>query len=158
MRAIGSASVEGLTSESLQNLRDMIVAARRQRREVDEDLGEAGNYYRTKSGTRAPKVEPVPMTLQKAHRVARRGSAVTEAKVVRLADWSKRTQIKMDFEEAEAAGSAYATLVRAFSALAGSAGKWGVTSDRDANRYRERTVTNRTVERHSISSSLHRTT
>ena len=37
MRAIGSASVESLTSESLQDLRDMIVAARRQRREVDED-------------------------------------------------------------------------------------------------------------------------
>ena len=41
MRAISSASVESLTSEPLRDLRDIIVAARRQRTEVDGDLTEA---------------------------------------------------------------------------------------------------------------------
>ena len=75
---------------------------------------------------------------------------VTSAEVDRLADWSKQTVIRMDFEETEAARSAYATLVRAFSALSTSSKRWDLTSDRDTDKFRERTVAHRTIERHPI--------
>ena len=71
---------------------------------------------------------------------------VTAAEVDRLANWSKQTVIKMDFEETEAARSAYATLVRAFSGLSASSKKWDLTSDRDTDTFRERTIANRVIE------------
>ena len=118
MRAISSASVESLTSESLRDLRDMIVAARRQRTEVDRDLTEARQLYPTRSRTSSAGAQASSDGSTEAHRRPRGDVPVTAAEVDRLAGWSKQTVIKMDFEETEAARSAYATLVRTFSALA----------------------------------------
>lgn len=151
MRAIASASVENLTSASLRDLRDMIVAARRQRIEVDRDLTEARQLLsEQKLDLDRRRSSIFRWFYRKRIASLETDVPVTSAEVDRLAGWSKQTVIKMDFEETEAARSAYATLVRTFSALSSSSKKWDLTSDRDTDKFRERTVAHRTIERHTI--------
>jgi hypothetical protein len=151
MRAIASNSVESLTSESLLDLRDMLVAARRQRTEVDCDLCDARQLL---SG-RQQELERRRGSLFRWFYKKRIGALEAEvptiaAEVDRLAGWSTQTVIKLDFEGTEPARAAYAVLVRAFSALTSSSKQWDLTSDRDTDRVRERTVANRSIERHPI--------
>jgi hypothetical protein len=151
MRAIASASVESLTSESLRDLRDMVVAARRQRNEVDRDLGEARQLLADQKRELERRRGSLFRWFYKKRIAALEGDVpVTSAEIDRLAGWSKETVIRMDFEETERARAAYATLVRAFSALTSSNRQWDLTSDRDTDRVKERTVANRTIERHPI--------
>lgn len=151
MRAIASASVETLTSESLRDLRDMIVAARRQRMEVDRDLTEARQLLsEQKDDLQRRRSSIFRWFYKKRIATLEADLPTTTAEVDRLAGWSKQTVIKMDFEETEAARAAYAVLVRAFAGLRASSKLWDLTSDRDADRVRERTVANRVIERHPI--------
>lgn len=151
MRAIASGSVERLTSEPLRELRDMIVAARRQRTEVERDLSEARQLLSDQRRDLERRRSSIFRWFYKKRiAVLESELPVTTAEVDRLAGWSKQTVIKMDFEETEAARAAYATLVRAFSALATARKSWDLTSDRDADRMRERTVAHRVIERHPI--------
>lgn len=151
MRAIASASVESLTSESLRDLRDMIVAARRQRTEVERDLSEARQLLSDQKRDLERRRSSIFRWFYRKRIAALEADLpITTAEVDRLASWSKQTFIKMDFEETEAARAAYAALVRAFSALTASRKSWDLTSDRDADRVRERTAAHRVIERHPI--------
>ena len=148
MREIGSASVEQLTSHSLVELRDMIAAARSQRGEIDSDLKEARSLLDRDAAELDKRQRSILRWFQK-RRIAELEESVpdTEAEIERLADWQTRTHIDVSFETSDAAQRAYGGLVRAFDELSRSAAMWDITSDRDADRVRERTSAGRILNR-----------
>jgi hypothetical protein len=75
---------------------------------------------------------------------------VTQAEVERLANWEDNTKIAVTFEAGDAAQRAYSSMVRAFDSLKLSSKKWDVTADRSTNQFVERSLANRTVDRHPV--------
>lgn len=151
MKEIGSASVEVLTSTSLMPLRDLIAKAREQQARVKADLEEAhdeeaaqqtelnrrkGSLFRWFYRKRIAELEAV--------------LPVTIAEVARLAGWEDNTKIAVTFEASDAAQRAYSTIVRAFDVLKTSNKKWDVTADRSTNQFVERSLADRTVNRHPV--------
>ena len=152
MNEIVSASVEVLTSTSLLALRDMIAKAREQQSQVKSDLKEARDEEAKQQGEMNRRKRSLFRWFYK-RRIAELESAlpVTKAEVERLANWEGNTQIAVTFEAGDAAQRAYAALVRAFDILKLSSKKWDVTADRSTNQFVERTLANRSVNRHSVS-------
>lgn len=138
-----------MTSHSLVELRDMLIAARQQREEVEADLEQAANEER-KLRAELHKRSRSLFRLFYKKRIAALHDEVAdiEDEIGRLEAWDETTHVDMTFETSDAAQRAYAALVRAFDALRSSAAVWDVTSDRDTNRIQERTTATRTVDRH----------
>jgi len=151
MREIGSASVEVLTSSSLVELRDMFTKARAQEREIKEDLRDAERELASLSNEAVRRRRSLFRFFYK-RRLAELEVLIprTSQEVDRLKDWAGNTKIAIDFETNDDAQRAYAALVRAFDALRSSDKKWDVTSDRNTNKFAERTVADRTVARHPV--------
>lgn len=151
MREIGSASVDRLTTAGLLDLKQMLVDARQQRREVDDDLGEARKEYASRRGELDRKERSLFKPFFKK-RIAALGDLVPEAQgeVERLEAWSEATHVDMDFATGERAESAYAALVRAFEQVAGSKAIWDITADRDTDRVAERSAACRTLDRKPV--------
>jgi hypothetical protein len=149
MREIGSASVEQLTSDSLAALRDAIVHARTQRRELDDDLRQAREAYANAARDLERRRSSIFRFFYKS-RIADLEVAVPEyaAEVARLEAWLDATHIDVEFETSDSGRKAYAALVRAFEGLRSSARAWDVTSDRGTNRIAERTSASRVLMRH----------
>lgn len=148
MRAIGSASVDNLTSHSLVELRDLIARARSQRAEIATDLAEAQSAYDTDSTDLARRQRSWFRWFYK-RRIAELEVSVPEAEqeIARLTEWQQSTHIDMSFETGDAAQKAYGALVRAFEALRGCARIWDITSDRIGNRVVGRSYASRTITR-----------
>lgn len=148
MRAIGSASVENLTSHGLIELRDMIAQARSQRGEIATDLAEAQGTYETDSADLARRQRSWFRWFYK-RRIAELEVSVPEAEqeIARLIQWQQSTHIDMSFETGDAAQKAYGALVRAFETIRGCSRIWDVTSDRIGNRVVERSYASRTITR-----------
>lgn len=148
MRAIGSASVESLTSHGLVELRDLIAQARSQRSEITTDLAEAQNIYDTNSADLGRRQRSWFRWFYK-RRIAELETSVPEAEqeIARLTEWQHSTHVDISFETGDAAQKAYGALVRAFEALRGCARIWDITSDRIGNRVVERSYASRTLTR-----------
>ena len=151
MNEIASASVEVLTSTSLLPLRDLIAKAREQQAQVKADLKEAREEDAKQQGELNRRKGSLFRWFYK-RRIAELEVAlpVTKAEVERLANWQDNTKIAVTFEAGDAAQRAYSSMVRAFEALKLSAKKWDVTADRSTNQFVERTLANRTVNRHPV--------
>lgn len=152
MREIGSAAVESLTSTGLLKFRAMIVDAGRQRREIEDDLGEARAEHGTRKGELGRKKKSLFRFLFKT-RIAELEDTVPKltAEVERLEAWLEATHIEVQFDADDTAQRAYGSLIRAYEALRTCAVVWDVTSDRDTNRIAERTTASRVVERRRVS-------
>lgn len=151
MREIGSAAVESLTSDGLLPFRSMIVDAGRQRGEIESDLSEA----RTEHAARKSELGRKKKSLFRAFfkkRIAELEEALPKltVEVERLEAWLEATHIEVQFDTDDTAQRAYAALVRAYDTLRTSAFVWDVTSDRDANRFAERTTATRVVDRRPV--------
>ena len=148
MRAIGSASVENLSSHSLVELRDPIAQARSQRGEIATDLAEARSAYEADRADLARRQRSWFRWFYK-RRIAELEVSVQEAEqeIARLTEWQQSTHIDISFETGDAAQKVYGALVRAFEALRGCARIWDVTSDRIGNRVVERSYASRTITR-----------
>jgi hypothetical protein len=151
MNEIASASVEVLTSTSLMPLRDLIAKAREQQAQVKADLKEARDEEATQQGELTRRKGSLFRWFYK-RRIAELEAAlpVTKAEVARLANWQDSTKIEVTFEASDAAQRAYSSMVRAFDVLKLSVKKWDVTADRSTNQFVERTLANRTVNRHPV--------
>jgi len=149
MNEIASASVEVLTSTSLMPLRDLIAKAREQQVQVKADLKEAREEEAKQQGELTRRKGSFFRWFYK-RRIAELEAAlpVTNAEVARLANWQDNTKIAVSFEAGDAAQRAYSSMVRAFDVLKLSDKKWDVTADRSTNQLVERTLANRTVNRH----------
>lgn len=148
MREIGSASVEQLTSDSLRELRDMIAEARTQRNEIEADLSQARSLLHSQTSELERRQRSLFRYFYK-RRIAELEAALpeTSAEVERLESWLEATHVEIKFETGDAAKKAYASLVRAFDALRGSARIWDITSDRNTHRVLERTAASRMLIR-----------
>lgn len=151
MNEIASASVEVLTSTSLLPLRDLIAKAREQQAQVKADLKEAREEDAKQQGELNRRKASWFRWFYK-RRIAELEVAlpVTKAEVERLANWQDNTKIAVTFEAGDAAQRAYSSMVRAFDGLKLSDKKWDVTADRSTNQFVERTLANRTVNRHPV--------
>ena len=151
MRAIGSAAVESLTSAGLLQFQAIIVDAGRQRREIENDLGEAKAEHGARKGELGRKRKSLFRFLFKK-RIAELEEVVPKlaAEVERLEGWLEATHIEVQFDADDAAQRAYGSLIRAYEALRSCAVVWDVTSDRDTNRVAERTTASRVVERRRV--------
>lgn len=148
MREINSVSVESLTSDSLIELRDLIAQARTQRSEINADLNEATEMYARDANDLERRQRSIFRFLYKK-RIAALEESVPETatEVERLTEWRESTHIDLTIDTSMEAQKAYASLVRAFDALRGSAKIWDITSDRHGNRIIERAYASRTIER-----------
>ncbi|MBQ4824840.1 DUF4236 domain-containing protein [Leisingera sp. HS039] len=151
MNEIASASVEVLTSTSLIPLRDLIAKAREQKSQVKSDLKEARDEEAKQQGELNRRKTSLFRWFYKK-RIAELEAVlpVTQAEVVRLANWEDNTKIAVTFEAGDAAQRAYSSMVRAFDALKLGSKKWDVTADRSTNQFVERSLANRTVDRHPV--------
>jgi len=151
MNEIASASVEVLTSSSLIPLRDLIAKAREQQSQVKSDLKEARDEEAKQQGELNRRETSLFRWFYKK-RIAELEAAlpVTRAEVERLANWEDNTKITVTFEAGDAAQRAYSSMVRAFDSLKLSSKKWDVTADRSTNQFVERSLANRTVDRHPV--------
>lgn len=151
MNEIASASVEVLTSSSLIPLRDLIAKAREQQSQVKSDLKEARDEEAKQQGELNHRETSLFRWFYKK-RIAELEAAlpVTRAEVERLANWEDNTKIAVTFEAGDAAQRAYSSMVRAFDSLKLSSKKWDVTADRSTNQFVERSLANRTVDRHPV--------
>ena len=152
MNEIASASVEVLTSTSLIPLRDLIAKAREQQAQVKSDLKEAREEEAKQKGELNRRKGSLFRWFYKK-RIAELEVAlpVTQAEVERLANWEDNTKIDVTFEAEDEAQRAYSSMVRAFDTLKRSSKKWDLTADRSTNQFVERTLANRTVDRHPVS-------
>lgn len=151
MNEISSASVEVLTSTSLLPLRDLIARAREQQAQVIADLADA----RAEEAAQQSELNRRQYSLFRwfyKRRIAELELAlpVTKAEVERLANWEGKTKIEVSFESSDTAQRAYASMVRSFDALRLAEKKWDVTAHRSANKFVERTVAARIVDRHPV--------
>ena len=151
MNEIASASVEVLTSTSLIPLRDLIAKAREQRSQVKMDLTEARDEEVKQLDELNRRKGSLFRWFYKK-RIAELNAAlpITQAEVERLANWEDKTKIAVAFEAGDTAQRAYSSMVRAFDILKLSSKKWDVTADRSTNQFAERTLANRTVDRHPV--------
>jgi Protein of unknown function (DUF4236) len=147
-REINSASVENLTSQSLVELRDLIAQARAQRGEIDADLNEATAMLARDERDLAQRQRSIFRFMYKK-RIAALEESVTEtaSEVERLSKWRESTHIDLTIETSMEAQKAYASLVRAFDALRGSANIWDIMSERHGNRVIERSYASRQISR-----------
>lgn len=151
MNEIASASVEVLTSTSLIPLRDLIAKAREQQSQVKSDLKEARDEEAKQQGElNRRKTSLFPWFYKKRIAELEAALPVTQAEVERLANWEDNTKIAVTFEAGDAAQRAYSSVVRAFDSLKLSSKKWDVTADGATNQFVERTLANRTVDRHPV--------
>lgn len=151
MREIGSAAVERLTSEGLLELRALITDARRQRKEVEQDLNEARGEFRARKAELERKAASLFRFMFKKRIAALEELVPTlEQEVDRLESWQLATSVKVEFEADDTAQRAYAALIRSYDALRQCAVAWDVTSDRETNRAAERTAASRNVERRKV--------
>lgn len=151
MKEIASASVEVLTSTSLAPMRDLIVRAREQQAQVRIDLKEA-HEEDTKPQTELGRRTRSIFRWFYRWRILELETLIpaTKDEVARLSNWDDNTKIAVTFSESDAAQRAYSSLVRAFEVLRSCSKKWDVTADRSPNQFVERTVANRTVDRHTV--------
>lgn len=151
LNEIASASVEVLTSTSLVPLRDLIAKAREQQAQVKSDLEEARSEE-AKQQTELSRRQRSLFRWFYKKRIAELESTlpVTRAEIERLKSWEENTKIAVTFEATDSAQRAYAMLVRAFDALKACHRLWDVTADRATDKFAERTVAHRGVNRHPV--------
>ncbi|MDK3075537.1 DUF4236 domain-containing protein [Sedimentitalea sp. JM2-8] len=151
MNEIASASVEVLSSKSLIPLRDLIAKAREQQSQVKTDLREAREEEAKQHGELNRRKLSLFRWFYKK-RIAELEAAlpVTQAEVKRLVNWEDNTSIAVEFEAGDEAQRAYSSMIRAFDTLKQSSKIWDVTADRSTNQFVERTLANRSIDRHPV--------
>ncbi|MBS1726417.1 MAG: DUF4236 domain-containing protein [Armatimonadetes bacterium] len=150
MNQISSAAVEWLTSDGLQDLRDMLVDAKRQRQEIREDLLSTKKELAARERELRWKDSFLRFLFKK--RVAELSQLVPELRrhIGELNAWNEATHIDIQFETGNQALRAYGDLVRAYEACRNCQAIWDVTADRATNRVVERTTATRTVDRRPV--------
>lgn len=150
-RVIGSAPVERLTSESLDDLKEMLVSARAQRSDLESQYGEAVSLLGKQQRKRRRRSFVLWRAMFRRSR-ERLASAMVEtaAEGDRLADWLNSTHVDVDFDFGDGAAKAFAGLARAYDAIRGSSIVWDVTADRRTDRFLERTEAHRTLDRKPV--------
>ena len=152
MREIGSASVEQLTSNSLIPLRDMLLKARDQKKQIIDDLSVANaELVAQKAELGRCKRNLLRFFYRKRIAEIESQIPVTESEFNRLKDWLESTKISVSFEANATAQQAFSAMIRAFDALRMCHKIWDITADRDTNRILERTFASRTVARFPVS-------
>ena len=149
MTEIASASVEALTSTSLLPLHDLIAKAREQKSQVQTDLKEAREEVAKQKGEmNRCKTSLLRWFYRKRIAELEAALPVTQSEVERLENWEDNTKIAVTFEAGDTVQRAYSSMVRAFDSLRLSSEKWDVTADRSTDQFIERSLANRTVDRH----------
>ncbi|HLO99904.1 MAG TPA: DUF4236 domain-containing protein [Fimbriimonas sp.] len=150
MNQIASAPVEWLTSTGLQDLKEMLADAKRQRREIRDDLLVTTNELASRQRELRFKNSILKFLFKK--RIAELVELIPELRrhIGELNEWNEATYIEILFDAGDQALRAYGALVRAYDVCRRCQVIWDVTADRATNRVAERTTASRTVERRCV--------
>lgn len=151
MSIIASGPVDQLSSASLEQFRQMVIAARQQQREAQAGFQEATNHAKQLAAERRWKSWFIFRWLFGKRLVEIEGEiASCNADAVFFREWIEATRLEVDFHLAPDALQAYGMLVSSYEQLRQSSTAWDVTADRATKRVVERTTANRVIDRRSI--------
>ena len=147
-RLIRSAAVEYLTSDGLKSLRDLIITANTQQKEIRADLAEArAEEIRQRDKLLARQKSLFRYFYKRSIAELSASLPVVAAEVLRLEEWEQNTKIKIEFDAGEHCNYVYSQLVEAFDDLRKSSRIWDITSESDVDQFRERSNASRSLYR-----------
>ncbi len=150
-REIGSAAIESLTSEGLADLHRMITDARGQRSELQTDLADAKREHDATTTELTRRRRSLFRFFYRRRMAELEDSIPTlTAEVVRLEGWLDATHIDVAFNVEPEAQKAYGALVRGYEALRKCTTTWDVTADRATNKFVERTLASKAIDRRPV--------
>ncbi|HEU6448823.1 MAG TPA: DUF4236 domain-containing protein [Verrucomicrobiae bacterium] len=156
LREIRSASTELLTSESLKELKNLIQTAYEEHEEISseffkakqEDARATSRFKSWDNGFLLKKL------FKKSFEVRKAEAEIATAKAAELEEQLRLTTISTQVELAKEQAEPFFRMRDDFTALADCAAIWDVKADRATDKFRERTIANRTVSRERIRFSL----
>lgn len=151
VNVIRSTTVETLTSESLKPLRELIITATAQQKEIREDLRDARAEEASQRSTLLKRRNSIFRFFYK-RRIAELEASlpVVSAEVLRLEEWEENTKIKIQFDVSEQCQYVYGEVVQAFEVLRQCNRIWDITSFSPVDQFRERSTADRTVYRKPV--------
>jgi hypothetical protein len=155
-KQIHSSSTESLTTDNLRELKQLLQTAQAQRQEIKSELACAEaedrrfcqKYYSWKDGILLKRVFKNSFSRHKAN--AENSTAKVEELQEQLGLTTIATHLEIDKEQ----GELYFRMRDEFAALTGCSCVWGLTMERSADQFRERTTVNSTVERRRVTLTL----
>jgi len=148
---IRSAAVERLTSEGLKPLRDLIITANAQQKEIRADLLEARQEkIRQTDLLQRKKTSLFRRFYKKSIAALEESLPVVRAEVERLEEWEENTKIRIEFDAGEHCAYVYGEVVQAFEGLRQCSHIWDVTSESDVDQFRDRTTASRYLYRKPV--------
>jgi hypothetical protein len=150
-REIGSAGVEELTSTSLQDFKQLLQDAAKQRRSLQAEHSECLHQL-TKASQERAQLQSSLFSFFRKKRIAEISATVEglRQEIDQIDEWLESTHVDAQFQTSTAASRTYGALVRAYDALLSCSSTWDVTSERDVDRPRERSAASRNVERKAV--------
>jgi hypothetical protein len=151
-REIRSAGTEVLTSQGLKELKVLIQTAYEEFEEISQMLNSAkcDESRATKRFVSWDNGFLFKKMFKQAFAVRKSESEIAAAKVAELAEQLRQTSIAVHVELASEQAGPYFQLRDRFEALADCAAIWNINSERAADKLRERTNVDRSVERQKI--------
>jgi hypothetical protein len=152
MREIASAGAYRLTSPSLMQLRDTLMAAQAQMHEVEDDLAQATQQQRKFETELARKRKSLFRAFYRRRIRQLDRSLVPRAteEVESLTQWQAATRIAISFESGETEQQAWDSLAFAFDKLRTCSAIWDIMRDADIDQARERSSAGRAIEREEV--------
>lgn len=151
MTAIASASIDRLTSPSLLQFREMLIAAKVQQMQIREDSAvaskELNRHTRIKKWLSLPLVKKLAAKKLESTEVE---IGYFREKLLELNDWMAGSQVHADFETSPAAQQAFTNLVHAYERLRSSQFIWDVTAGRKSQSKTDRTTAQTIVQRAQV--------
>lgn len=155
-REIRSASTELLTSQSLQELKNLIKSAYEEHEQitielskaVQEDTRASGRYPSWENGFLFKKI------FKNAFEVRKIQAQIANARKCELQEQLRLTKISTQVELEKEQAEPFFRMRDDFAALAECIAIWDVKSERATDRVRERTIANTTISREKVNFSL----
>lgn len=149
-RVIASASVDKLTSASLQDFKVMLQTAEAQRRDLTTAYADAVRSLERLRGKRRRRNLPIVRAFfgKAIRRIGEEMQAIAE-EGDGIEEMLRATRIDIAFDDGEA-HVGYGALVRAYDALTRCHIAWDITSDRQVNRAAERSAASVAVDRKPV--------
>lgn len=152
MQAVRSGAIESLTSTGLDEMRRLLVDARRQHAQVAAALAQA-QEEENRALAEARRLNRRLLRFLVRKRIANLEDVVlpaARAEIERFEAWRDATKIRVTLDAVPEAMALWGDVVRAFGALMTASAIWDVTAFRQSDRVRERTTAFRTVDRKPV--------
>ncbi len=155
VRAISSQSVDLISSPSLIAVRDALMLAKAQQKEIKEEFARSQSSQRKIQRTiKILNVPPLRSMFSKRLGAARLSLQDELEQQAELNAWMQKSVVQMDFDVPSAVHAAYNGLADAFEEFARSVVVWDVVSEASINQRSERSFAKQSVNRIAVKPGL----